>query len=456
MAKIRFPDSFYFGAAASGPQTEGIAGRKGRHIWDVWFQKEPGAFHGGVGPSVASDFYHRYKEDIALMKSLNLDSYRHSIVWARLIPGGTGAVDPDAVSFYNDVFDEMNAAGVRPFVNLFHFDMPAELQEAGGWENRATVDAFVRYAEACFRLFGAKVGHWFTFNEPLSPPKDGYLEGIHYPKVRDLKRAVTVGYHVMLAHAGAVEAFRESGTAGAIGVILNQSPVYPRSDAPEDLRAGRIADLLFNRALLDPSIHGGYPEELSRFLKDEGLMPPVRDGDGPLFARSRVDLLGVNYYQPTRVMAPADQSAPGVRRYFDPYDMPGRKINPYRGWEIYEKGVHDLLLDLKRNHGNPRCFVSENGMGVENEQRFAVDGVIRDDYRIDFIRDHLRWIHKALEEGSACGGYHLWAFMDCWSWHNAYKNRYGLVSVDLATQRRTVKKSGEWFRELSRTKVLER
>jgi len=455
MAMIRFPDSFYFGAAASGPQTEGAAGRKGRHIMDVWFQKEPQAFHGGIGPSVTSDFFHHYKEDIALMRSLNLDSYRTSIVWSRLIPGGEGRPDPDAVSFYNDVFDEMNRAGVRPFVNLFHFDMPAELQERGGWENRAVVDAYVRYAEACFRLFGDRVGHWFTFNEPLSPAKDGYLEGAHWPRIRDLKRAVAVGYGVMAAHAGAVEAFRKSGTAGSIGVILNQSPVYPRSDSPEDAKAGRIADLLFNGAFLAPAIHGGYPEELSRFLKDEDLLPAVRDGDLELFSRGRIDLLGVNYYQPTRVMAPADPRAAGIRRYFDPYDMPGRKINPYRGWEIYEKGVYDLLTDLRVNHGNPRCFVSENGMGVENEQRFAVDGVIRDDYRIGFIRDHLRWIHKALEEGSACEGYHLWAFMDCWSWHNAYKNRYGLVSVDIATQRRTVKKSGGWMREVSRTKEIE-
>lgn len=454
MDRITFPEYFFFGAAASGPQTEGAQDRKGRHIMDLWFEKEPEVFFNQVGPDKTSDFYNRYKEDIALMKELNMDSYRTSIVWARLIPDSTGDPDQDAVAFYNNVINEMLRQGVTPYMNLFHFDMPVNMQEIGGWESREVVDAYVHYAKTCFRLFGDRVKTWFTFNEPIVPAEAGYLEGFHYPRIKDLGRAITVAYNTVVAHAKVVEAYRAMTQDGEIGVILNLSPVYPRSQSEEDLKAAEIADLFINKSFIDPVIRGEFPPKLVELIEQEGMLPEVREGDLDIIRKSKVDILGVNYYQPRRVKAPAHPESEGFHRFFDPYEMPGRKMNPYRGWEIYEKGVYDLLIDLKDNYGNPKCFVSENGMGVENEARFLVNGQIHDEYRIEFIKDHLRWIHKAIEEGSNCRGYHLWAFMDCWSWNNAYKNRYGYVSIDLDTQKRTVKKSGEWIREVARDKYF--
>jgi 6-phospho-beta-glucosidase len=223
------------------------------------------------------------------------------------------------------------------------------------------------------------------------------------------------------------------------------------------LSAARIADAMFNRSFLDPSVLGTFPQELVDVLKSEDAMPQMEAGDLELIREHTVDLLGINYYQPRRVKAKASLPNPDApflpENLFDFYEMPGRKMNPYRGWEIYEKGIYDILINLKENYGNIPCFISENGMGVEGEERYRDEnGSVQDDYRIDFIREHLKWMHQAIEEGSNVKGYHLWTFMDNWSWSNAYKNRYGFVGIDLDTQQRTVKKSGYWFKELIEAK----
>lgn len=453
--KYRFPEGFWWGSATSAAQIEGAAaeGGKGKTIWDHWYEIEPHRFYDNVGPGTASDFYHRYREDIRLMKEIGHNSFRFSISWARLIPGGRGEVNPEAVRFYNDVIDELLACGIEPFVTLFHFDMPLELQQAGGWESREVVDAYEAYARTAFRLFGDRVKKWFTFNEPIVPVEGGYLYDFHYPNIVDFKRAAQVAYHTMLAHAKAVRAFREAGIRGKVGIILNLTPSYPRSSHPADLKASRIADLFFNRSFLDPAVLGEYPRELIDLLREHGQLPETREGDGELLKEGKVDLLGINYYQPRRVKAKEHLPNPYApfmpEWFFDPYEMPGRKMNPYRGWEIYEKGLYDILINLKENYGNIESYVSENGIGVQDEERFLKDGVIQDDYRIQFIRGHLIWLHRAIQEGCNAKGYHLWTFMDNWSWMNAYKNRYGLVSVDLKTQKRTPKKSAEWFRKVA-------
>ncbi|MGW8262946.1 6-phospho-beta-glucosidase GmuD, partial [Bacillus sp. LR--39] len=233
------------------------------------------------------------------------------------------------------------------------------------------------------------------------------------------------------------------------------TPSYPRSSHPADVKAGEIADAFFNRSFLDPSVKGEFPKELVDILKHEGFMPDYNAEDLDIIKKNTVDLLGVNYYQPRRVKAKEHLPNPDAPflpdRYFDPYVMPGRKMNPHRGWEIYEKGVYDILINLKENYGNIECFISENGMGVEGEERFRDEqGIIQDDYRIEFIKEHLKWIHRAIQEGSNVKGYHLWTFMDNWSWTNAYKNRYGFVSVNLEKDgERTVKKSGKWFKKVA-------
>ncbi|GLI90244.1 6-phospho-beta-glucosidase GmuD [Bacillus subtilis] len=455
--QYRFPKDFWWGSSASATQTEGAADRdgKGQNIWDYWFEKEPHRFFDHVGPADTSQFYDNYKEDIRLMKELGHNSFRMSISWSRLIPNGTGEINDKAANFYNNVIDELIANGIEPFVNLFHFDMPMALQKIGGWVNRETVDAYENYARTCFRLFGGRVKKWFTHNEPIVPVEGGYLYDFHYPNKVDFKEAVQVGFHTMLSSARAIQAYREMEQDGKIGIILNLTPSYPRSSHPADVKAGEIADAFFNRSFLDPSVKGEFPKELVDILKHEGFMPDYNAEDLDIIKKNTVDLLGVNYYQPRRVKAKEHLPNPDAPflpdRYFDSYVMPGRKMNPHRGWEIYEKGVYDILINLKENYGNIECFISENGMGVEGEERFRDEqGIIQDDYRIEFIKEHLKWIHRAIQEGSNVKGYHLWTFMDNWSWTNAYKNRYGFVSVNLEKDgERTVKKSGKWFKKVA-------
>ncbi|MBU5207221.1 glycoside hydrolase family 1 protein [Bacillus safensis] len=453
-----FPEGFWWGSSASATQTEGsVPGDgKGPNIWDHWFEQEPTRFFDGIGPNVTSQFYRKYKEDIRLMKDIGHNSFRLSISWSRLLPEGTGAVNEEAVSFYNDVINELIAHDIEPFVNLYHFDMPMALQEKGGWVNRQVVDDYVSYATLCFQLFGDRVKKWFTHNEPIVPVEGGYMYSFHYPNEVDFQKAVQVGFHELLSNAKAIAAYKEMQQGGKIGIILNLTPSYPRSQNPRDVEAAEMADAFFNRSFLDPAVKGHFPEKLVEVLKKEGFMPSMEEGDLELIQENTIDLLGINYYQPRRVKAkehmPHPQAPFMPNHYFDSFEMPGRKMNVYRGWEIYEKGIYDILKKVQTDYDNIECFISENGMGVEGEERFKdEEGMIHDDYRIDFISEHLKWVHQAIQEGSNVKGYHLWTFMDNWSWSNAYKNRYGFVSVDLQKDgKRTIKKSGYWFQSVSK------
>ncbi|MGL5507075.1 MAG: glycoside hydrolase family 1 protein, partial [Paraclostridium sp.] len=362
-----------------------------------------------------------------------------------------GSVNDVAVKFYNDVINAMLKNGVEPFINLFHFDMPMYLQEIGGWENRDVVSKYQDFARNCFELFGDRVKKWFTHNEPIVPVECGYLGHYHYPCVIDFKRAVQVAYHIMLSSALAIMEYKKLNQGGEIGIIINLTPSYPRSNSKEDLEASHIADLILNRSFLDPSVLGEFPRDLVDFIKEHDLMPVYTYEDVDIIKNNTVDLLGVNYYQPRRIKAKetpvGDVLTP--ESFFDFYDMPGKKINPHRGWEIYEKGIYDLSINIRDNYNNIPFFISENGMGVEGENKFKVDNMIQDDYRIEFITEHLKYLHKAMEEGCNVKGYHLWTFMDNWSWLNSYKNRYGFVEVDINNEyKRTPKKSAYWFKKL--------
>ncbi|OTP22783.1 glycoside hydrolase family 1 protein [Enterococcus thailandicus] len=458
MAKYQFPENFWWGSAASGPQTEGRVANdgKGDNIFDYWYAQEPEKFFNEVGPGKTSQVYTKYKEDVQLMKQTGHNSFRTSIQWSRLLPDESGEVNQKAVDFYNSYFDELIENGIEPFVNLYHFDMPMYLQEKGGWLNRETVEAYERYATICFELFGQKIKKWFTHNEPIVPVEAGYLYRWHYPEEANMKHAVQVGYHEALSSALAIKAYHSLDLSGKIGIILNLTPSYPRDENnPEDVKAAKLADAFFNRSFLDPAVKGEFPKELIEVLKGLDLLPEIKEGDKEIIKENTVDILGINYYQPRRIKAketPIDKAlSPMPEDFFDNYEMPGRKMNPYRGWEIYEKGIYDILINVRDNYGNIDCFISENGMGVEDEARFIQeDGMIHDDYRIEFVTDHLKYVHQAIQEGANCLGYHMWTCMDNWSWTNAYKNRYGFISVNLAKDgERTIKKSGHWFKQVS-------
>ena len=455
MKMLKFPENFDWGTASSGPQSEGSKDKPHESLWDYWYKNEKERFFQKVGPKITCDSYNRYKEDIKIMAELGLKSFRTSIQWTRLIKDlETGEPDPKAVEFYNDYINEMIKNGIEPVMNLFHFDTPIELeQKYGGFKSKKVAELYVTFAKTAFELFGDRVKRWITFNEPVAHTKGAYLYDFIYPTELSTKSFAQANYNILLAHAGACKVYRDLQLGGEIGIVLDLLPPIPRSTRSADKYAARVADLFFNMIFMDPCVNGQYDDEYLEILEKHDCMFDVLPGEKELIKKNTVDFIGINYYQPQRVRAPKYSPNPAApfapNWYFEDYEMPNRRMNVYRGWEIYPKSIYDIAMRVKNEFGNIKWFISENGMGVQNEERFInKDGMIEDDYRIEFIKEHLEWLHKGMEEGSNCQGYHLWTFVDNWSWTNAYKNRYGYVSLDLKTRNRTVKKSGYWIKSV--------
>ena len=457
--KVTFPVDFWWGGATSGPQNEGRFHKPHVNVFDYHYDTKPEDFFRYVGPDVASDFYHLYESDIALFKDLGFNSLRTSIQWTRLIDDlEEGSLNPEGVDYYNRVIDALLAAGIRPIINLHHFDLPIELYERyGGWESKHVVELFVKFARRAFECFGDRVTDWMTFNEPMVVVEGQYLYGFHYPMLVDGKKAVQVAYNLQLASAKAIQAYRQinQNPAGRVTIALNLTPAYPASQSEEDLAAAHFANLFVNRLFLDASVKGHFPEELVAILAKDGVLWESTPEELAIIRDNRVDYIGVNYYHPHRVKAP--EISPNSltvdwmpQRYFNDYQMPGRRMNVDKGWEIYPQALYDIAKNLQDNYDNIPWFVSENGIGVSREERYLDQtGIIQDQYRIQFFSEHLYWLNRAMQEGANCFGYHVWTPGDGWSWLNAYKNRYGLISNDIHTQTRTVKRSGWWFKDLT-------
>ncbi|AVP49786.1 MAG: 6-phospho-beta-glucosidase [Williamsoniiplasma luminosum] len=424
---------------------------------DYWYQNNPEDFFDQIGPNITSDVYHKYKEDIKLMEKINLNSFRTSIQWTRLMKDvEKGEVDNDAVAFYRDYFSSFKKANIKLVVNLFHFDMPIKFENIGGFANFDVVDAFVNYAETCFKLFGDLVDYWTTFNEPVVPIEGCYLYKWYYPKIVDFKLGIQAAFGTILANAKVVNLFHKMFSTDnnkRIGIILNVTPTYPASNEIQDIKAAKIRDQLFNRVFLDTAVKGRFNDDLIKLLKDDQLLPKYQINDLKEINNAKVDFLGINYYQPVRVQAPIkiwnDIEPIMPEKWFEKYESPERRINPSRGWEIYPSAIFEIGEIIKNEYNNIPWFISENGIGIANEELWKNEsGQIQDDYRIEFISEHLYWLNKTIQNGSNCFGYHMWTFVDCWSWANAYKNRYGFVSLNLETQKRTLKKSAYWFKKI--------
>ncbi|GKU24927.1 glycoside hydrolase family 1 protein [Clostridium folliculivorans] len=460
MANYKLPKDFFFGAAMSGPQTEGAHNKDGKlpSVWDHWSDLEINAFHNNVGSYVGNDFYNKYEEDIKILKSLNLKSYRTSIQWSRLLDKD-GNLNPKGVEFYHKVIDCSLENGIDVFMNLHHFDLPQYLQDRGGWLNREVVEAYANFARLAFKEFGSKVKHWFTFNEPIVVSMQMYMSGAWYPYEVNYKKGMLGQYHITLAHCLAVREFNKLKAEGTIsdscdiGLINNFAPPYTKENpSKEDLEAVRMTDGIHNRWWLDVCSKGTLPKDILDTLEELGLLPDLREGDEGILSCGKVDWLGFNYYQPARVQAPAEKfDEYGNPKFSDPYIWPERKMNVYRGWEIYPKGIYDFAMKITKECPGLPFFISENGMGVEGEEKYRnADGLIEDDYRIDFVKEHLEWVARAIEDGADCRGYHYWGAIDNWSWNNAFKNRYGFVSVDLANKyTRVKKKSAAWIKAVA-------
>lgn len=452
----KFPENFFWGAAASGPQTEGITNKVNKSIWDIWFEKEPERFYNQISPYVVCDTYNRFKEDVKLMKEINFNSFRTSIQWSRLIKDFyTGEVDPDAVRFYNEYIDELIKNGIEPMINLYHFDMPAKLQEElGGWENKKTIELFVIFAKKAFELFGDRVKYWTTFNEPIVPVEGGYLYNFHYPCKKDMKLAVQVAYNIILAHAKAVQEYRRQKLDGKIGVILNLTPTYTRDERAEDKKAAHIADLFFNRSFLDPMVKGEFPQELIEILKEHNMLPETTEEEKSIILNSKVDYLGVNYYVPRRVRAvektPEKFTEPEY--YFEYHIKENGRFNPYRdGNEIHPVALYDIAKNIQENYNNIPWYIGEIGIAMSlDSEKTLPDGRIDDSFRTNLLIEHLDELHKAIQEGANCFGVHQWTFIDNWSWLNSFKRRYGFYRLDLETGERKIKEHAKWFKEVAK------
>ena len=462
--QITIPQDFILGAAASAWQTEGWRGKKpGQDSWiDLWYKNDRHVWHNGYGPAVATDFINRFREDVALMKQAGLTHYRTSINWSRFLTDYENAtVDEEYAAYYDALFDEMHRQGIEPMICLEHYELPgALLEKYGGWASKHVVELFVRYAEKVFDRYHGKVTRWFSFNEPIVVQTRVYLDALRWPYEQNTGTWMQWNHHKVLATAKVVKLFREKGYDGSVGCILNPEVTYPRSRAPHDVRAAEIYDLLYNRVFLDPLVHGRYPQELVTLLEQHQVEWDYTADELALIADNTVDELGINLYYPHRVKAPSRAWHPETpfhpAYYYEPFELPGRRMNRSRGWEIYPRIIFDMAMRIKKEYRNIDWFVAESGMGVENEAQFRNrEGVIDDTYRIDFISEHLYYALLAREEGANCRGYMLWAFTDNVSPMNAFKNRYGLIEIDLENNRaRRAKKSATWFRQLRDERVL--
>ena len=455
--QIAIPQDFILGAAASAWQTEGWSGKKpGQDSWiDLWYKNDRHVWHNGYGPAVATDFINRFREDVALMKQAGLTHYRTSINWSRFLTDYENAtVDEEYAAYYDALFDEMHRQGIEPMICLEHYELPGVLLDTyGGWASKHVVELFVRYAEKVF-------ARWFTFNEPIVVQTRVYLDALRWPYEQNTGTWMQWNHHKVLATAKVVKLFREKGYRGSVGCILNPEVTYPRSRAPHDVRAAEMYDLFYNRLFLDPLVHGRYPAELFTLLEQHQVEWEYTADELALIADNTVDELGINLYYPHRVKAPSRAWHPDTpfhpAYYYEPFELPGRRMNRSRGWEIYPRIIYDMAMRIKKDYRNIDWFVAESGMGVENEAQFRNrDEIIDDTYRIDFISEHLYYTLLAREEGANCHGYMLWAFTDNVSPMNAFKNRYGLIEIDLDNQRaRRAKKTASWFRQLRDTRRL--
>ena len=462
--KIKFPEGFLIGGAVSAEQTEGHGiTRKARTVYDILFRKSPQNFYNQVGPAVTTDTMTNYKNDIKMWKEIGINSHRTSISWSRIFPDGMDKPrNEEAIKWYHEFFDEMIKNDIKPIVNLYHFDMPGFAHKIGGFESRKMWDWFEKYSIEVLEEFSPKIQMWTTMNEPWVPVHLGYLGVRQLPQVIDPQRASNAANGVIMCHAKAVNYFNEKIKTkypkSEIGAIFNSTIVYPRDkNNPEDVKAALYASLYSSTGLTDPMVIGKWRPEIIEWVKELGVVPEnYQKGDLEELSKVKVDFVGLNFYAPQRAKSPDPENKKSKNvfmHYFSTYDLPNKRENKFRNWEIYPKGVYDTLMMYSERYGKDKKYMlTEYGMGVQNEGiNRDENGIIQDDYRISFIKEHLMWLNKAMQEGLNVIGAHLWATHDCWSWDNGFKNTYGLIEVDLKNQSRKFKKSALWHKEWAKT-----
>jgi len=458
-AEVTFPPGFLWGAATAAYQIEGAAEADGRtpSIWDT-FSRTPGRVQHGHTGDVACDHYNRMPADVRLMAELGLRSYRFSLAWPRIQPGGTGKANQAGLDFYRRLLDELHAHDIEPWVTLYHWDLPQPLEDAGGWPARDTAARFAEYAQLAHDALGDRIRFWTTLNEPWCSAFLGYASGVHAPGREDRPAAVRAAHHLMLGHGLAVRALRAADPAAQLGVTLNLYAVSALTSSPGDAEAARRIDGLANRLFLDPILLGRYPADVLADLAQVSDFGHVREGDLDIIS-APLDLLGVNYYSRHVVAAPVpgEEPQPYWRK---PSSWPGSEDVRFvtRGvpvtemnWEIDAPGLVETLRRVHDQYPQVPLYVTENGSAFLDE---VVDGQVDDPRRLAYFDSHLRACDEAIRSGTPLKGYFAWSLMDNFEWAYGYTKRFGMVHVDYETQRRIVKSSGRWYADVIRRNGL--
>ncbi len=439
MKKVQFPADFSWGTATASYQVEGAWNEdgKGESIWDRFSHTEGKIITGDTG-DVACDQYHRFPEDIAIMKELSLRGYRFSIAWPRIFPDGKGAVNQKGLDYYSRLVDGLLEAGITPFPTLYHWDLPQALQDEGGWANREIVGHFSRYAEVVTNALGDRVKNWIIFNEPWVFTFLGYLFGQHAPGIRDSGLGLKATHVVNLAQTSALKAMRATGKPEAIGTAYSMSSAYPASDSEEDRAAAERQHAFSNDWFLRPMYHGEYPRA---YVEQERTLErmDIRPGDMEAM-RDKLDFIGINLYQRTRVAnAPQDRNL-GTR------GIPGEGPRTEFNWEVWPAAIYQMIMRVTKDYGRPPIYVTENGCSYSDGP--GADGRVHDDKRIEFLNGYIGQVGRALAEGADVRGYYCWTLIDNFEWAMGFSQRFGIVHVDFDSLKRTVKDSGYWMRDL--------
>jgi beta-glucosidase len=445
MSNPRFPKGFLWGAATAAYQIEGAWNEdgKGESIWDR-FSHTPGKVLGGDTGDVACDHYHRWREDIGMMRELGLHAYRLSISWPRVLPAGVGAVNSAGLDFYDRLIDGLLQAGIQPYVTLYHWDLPQALQDRGGWANRDTAAAFANYADVVARRLGDRVKNWITHNEPWCASILSHWIGEHAPGLHDIPTALAAAHHILLSHGEAVPVLRAGSPGAQVGITLNFSPAYPASDSGADQAAAIRHDGYFNRWFLDPLYGRGYPADM--VVLYGAMMPEIQPGDLERIA-APTDFLGVNYYN--RAVIRHDPSIPVLETAQEHPEGEYTAMD----WEVYADGLRALLVRLQNDYSPNRMYITENGAAYPDT--LEPGGRVHDEARIRYLKGHLAASRAAIAEGAKLEGYFYWSLMDNFEWAWGYSKRFGIVYVDYPTQRRILKDSAMFYGDVIERNGLE-
>lgn len=447
----RFPDGFIWGTATAAYQIEGAVNEDGRgpSIWDT-FSHTPGKILNSDTGDMACDHYHRYEQDVALMKRLGMHAYRFSIAWPRVLPQGTGQVNEAGLDFYDRLVDTLLAANIQPFVTLYHWDLPQALQDNGGWTNRDTSSAFADYTNIVVRRLGDRVKHWITLNEPWVSAFMGHALGEHAPGLTDYRKALQAAHYLLLAHGESVPAIRSAAPDAEVGITLNLSPAVAASESENDIAAAHRFDGFLNRWFLDPVFGRGYPEDMMRLYS---IFAPKVDANDLQLIGAPLDFLGVNFYFPVAVRAASLFKNPLRFDLLTPEEGAalGFELTAME-WPVVPHALTELLVRVHHDYAPPAIYVTENGAAFDDE---LIDGEVNDERRIAFLREHFKAAHRALEAGVPLRGYFIWSLMDNFEWAHGYSKRFGIVYVDYETQQRIPKASAEWVRQVIATNTVE-